>query len=110
MPKLEYLNILEFHGEHLCQREGDTDVPGEYEVSLACLLGCMFPREGCGELPTCPWTSLNLLAKEPSIVAQGRRGRFLNWFSDQVGLLVLSLTNCLTFSLVSPKTLSPCQI
>lgn len=37
------------------------------------------------------------LAKERSIEAQGQKDRVVNWSSDQLGLLLLSLTNCVSF-------------
>ena len=36
------------------------------------------------------------LAEEWSIEAQGQKDKVGNWSSDQLGLLLLSLTNCLS--------------
>lgn len=53
MPKLEYLNILEFHGEHLCRCEGNTDAQGGCArlVVLCACWGGECPREGCACCP-----------------------------------------------------------
>lgn len=94
MPKLEYLNILEFHGKHLCRCEGRTDAwRGGCEVGCpVCLLGmCVpswglcVPSWGLCVLPACSWTPVTSASTLPRNGASRHRDRRTKlWTGPQI--------------------------
>lgn len=109
--KIRVFKFLKFHVERLCRCEGNMDSQGEFMRLVVCVfarnvyffvkaVACCLNVHGAQS----PASDLRR-----STVAQGWRDKFMDWSSGQAGLLVLSLTICLTFSLVSSKTLTLCQ-
>ena len=87
MPKLEYLNILEFHGKHLCRCEGRTDAwRGGCEVGCpVCLLGMCVPSWGLCVLPACSWTPVTSASTLPRNGASRHRDRRTKlWTGPQI--------------------------